>query len=538
MNRLPTVDEYLADVTTEKVTAAELLNDRHDPAKVAFTCIDADLNAVDLTYGELRERSEKVASALSKLGVQPGDHVATLMSKSPDMLATLLGIWRLGAVDVPLFTAFAWTAIELRLTASGAKVVVVDADQRPKIQETSASVVVAGSVIEDDDAAQFPEDLPLGALLAAEAPGFPAFVGNKDTPLVLIFTSGTTGHPKGVPVPIFALAAFRQYIEASLDVREEDVFWNAADPGWALGLYYGVLGVMVAGKRNLFLRSGFDAKTCFAVMEKFKVNNFLSAPTMYRSLRAAGVPAGSNIKLRRASSAGEPLTPEVSVWTKEHLGSEVMDQYGQTELGMFIVNAWADELAKEPRPLSMGHALPGFTCAVLENASDNIAGPNTAGRVAVNVKESPLAWFSGYKDAPERTAQRFSADGTWYYTGDAGRRDEDGYFYFQSRDDDIILMAGYRIGPFDVESVLATHPAVQESAVVGEPDEIRGEVVVAYVVLAEGNDGSDDLAAELKTHVKTNYSAHAYPRKVNFVPSLPKTPSGKIQRFILREQAK
>ncbi|MGY5318110.1 AMP-binding enzyme [Neomicrococcus lactis] len=154
------------------------------------------------------------------------------------------------------------------------------------------------------------------------------------------------------------------------------------------------------------------------------------------------------------------------------------------------------------------------------------------------MKESPLAWFSGYKDAPERTAQRFSADGTWYYTGDAGRRDEDGYFYFQSRDDDIILMAGYRIGPFDVESVLATHPAVQESAVVGEPDEIRGEVVVAYVVLAEGNEGSDDLATELKTHVKTNYSAHAYPRKVNFVLSLPKTPSGKIQRFILREQAK
>lgn len=538
MTSLPTVAEYMADVTTDKVIAAELLNDRHDPAKVAFTCIDADLNAVDLTYGELRERSEKVASALSKLGVKPGDHVATLMSKSADMLATLLGIWRLGAVEVPLFTAFAWPAIELRLTASAAKVVVVDADQRTKIQDTAATVVISGYASEYDDAAQVPEDLSLEALVAQEEPGFPAFAGTKDTPLVLIFTSGTTGHPKGVPVPIFALAAFRQYIEASLDVRDEDVFWNAADPGWALGLYYGVLGAMVSGKRNLFLRAGFDAKTCFAVMEKLNVTNFLSAPTMYRSLRAAGIPEASNISLRRASSSGEPLTPEVSVWSKEHLGSEVLDQYGQTELGMFIVNAWADELARDARPLSMGHALPGFTCEVLENESDVIAAPNQPGRVAVNVPESPLAWFHGYKDAPERTAQRFSADGKWYYTGDAGRRDEDGYFYFQSRDDDIILMAGYRIGPFDVESALATHPAVQESAVVGEPDEIRGEVVVAYVVLSNGHEGSDSLTDELKKHVKSEYSAHAYPRRVVYVESLPKTPSGKIQRFVLREQAK
>lgn len=538
MTTLPTVEEYLADVTTENVTAADLLNDRHDPNKVAFTCIDADLNAVDITYGELRERSEKVASALSKIGVQPGDRVATLMSKSPEMLATLLGIWRLGAVEVPLFTAFAWPAIELRLTGSNAKAVVVDADQRRKIEDTSATVIIAGSSQDYDAAATFPEDRSLEALVAQEEPGFPAYVGNKDTPLVLIFTSGTTGHPKGVPVPIFALAAFRQYIEASLDVRDEDVFWNAADPGWALGLYYGVLGPMISGKRNLFLRSGFDAKTCFAVMDKFKVTNFLSAPTMYRSLRAAGIPEGTNITLRRASSAGEPLTPEVSVWTEEHLGSAVMDQYGQTELGMFIVNAWADELAQDPRPLSMGHALPGFSCAVLENDSDAIAPANQPGRVAVNVKESPLAWFYGYQDAPERTAQRFSEDGTWYYTGDAGRRDEDGYFYFQSRDDDIILMAGYRIGPFDVESVLATHQAVQESAVIGVPDEIRGEVVSAYVVLAQGVEGTEELAEELKQHVKTNYSAHAYPRKVQFVDSLPKTPSGKIQRFILRDEAK
>jgi len=217
------------------------------------------------------------------------------------------------------------------------------------------------------------------------------------------------------------------------------------------------------------------------------------------------------------------------------LGVEVRDHYGQTEHGMFIVNAWADGLRDDVRPGSMGRPLPGWSAAVLEDNSDDIAPARTQGRVAIDTHNSPLMWFTGYVDAPEKTKQRFSEDGRWYITGDAGMTDEDGFFFFSSRDDDVIIMAGYRIGPFDVESVLVMHEHVIEAAVVGMPDELRGEVLEAFVVLREGVDGDDELEKELQTLVKKKFAAHAYPRTVHFVPNLPKTPSGKVQRYILRK---
>jgi acetyl-CoA synthetase len=203
---------------------------------------------------------------------------------------------------------------------------------------------------------------------------------------------------------------------------------------------------------------------------------------------------------------------------------------------MIIVNAWHDDIRKDLRPGSMGHPMPGWTCAVLKDGSDELAAVNEMGRVAVSVSESPMMWFAGYKDAPEKTAEHFSEDGRWYLTGDAGKTDADGYYYFSSRDDDLIIMAGYRIGPFDVESVLSTHPAVLESGVIGAPDELRGEVLEAFIVLKDGVTGNESLVSELQNHVKTQYAAHAFPRRIHFVEDLPKTPSGKIQRHILRKQ--
>ena len=526
---VPAVDALLATYGAPDACAAELLCDSHDPDAVAFTVVAADLSAEDITYGQLRERSERGAAALAELGVGPGDAVATLMGKSADLAVMLLAIWRRGAVHVPLFTAFAWPAIELRLTASRAKVVITDPDQRAKIQETGAAVVVAG------EEASAP-DLALTPLLARQRPGIASEAVGGDGDLVLIFTSGTTGAPKGVPVPVRALAAFRQYIELGLDVSEGDVFWNAADPGWAYGLYYGILGPMAAGRRNILLRPGFSPELSFKVLEAFSVTNFAAAPTVYRTMRAKAGAGTGPFQLRRASSAGEPLTPEVISWAREVLGVPVRDHYGQTEHGMMIINAWHDDVRTELRPGSMGRPLPGWSCAVLKDNADEPAAPGELGRVAVNVAESPMMWFKGYQDAPEKTAERFSTDGKWYLTGDAGMVDQDGFYFFSSRDDDVIIMAGYRIGPFDVESVLATHPAVLETAVVGAPDELRGEVLEAYVVLAEGTTGSDALVAELQTMVKTQFAAHAYPRRIHFVKDLPKTPSGKLQRYILRQQ--
>jgi acetyl-CoA synthetase len=253
-------------------------------------------------------------------------------------------------------------------------------------------------------------------------------------------------------------------------------------------------------------------------------------------MRAATELGSRNLRLRRASSAGEPLTPEVISWAQKAIGIPVRDHYGQTEHGMMIVNAWHDDLRKDLKPGSMGHPPPGWQCAVLKNDSDEPAAPGEIGRVAVDVGASPMMWFTGYKNAPEKTAERFTNDGHWYLTGDAGKVDADGYYFFSSRDDDIIIMAGYRIGPFDVESVLATHPAVRESAVIGAPDELRGEVLEAYVVPTQGTKGDDALVAELQNLVKTQFAAHAYPRRIHFVEALPKTPSGKLQRFVLRAQ--
>ncbi|MBB1058726.1 AMP-binding protein [Dietzia sp. B19] len=526
-------DELLAIYDVPGASAAEFLCDRHDPDAVAFTVIDADLSGRDITYGELKVGSEKVAAALAALGVGEGDRVATLMAKSADLVFTLMGIWRLGAVHMPLFTAFAWPAIEMRITGGDARVIVSDADQRGKLESTSVPVVVAG--LADCPGAR-EGDLDLDTIVGDQEPGRGAAVTGPDAGMVMLFTSGTTGTPKGVVVPVRALAAFHQYIETGLDVRADDVFWNGADPGWAYGLYYGILGPLAVGRRSLLLHARYTPELAFAVLQYYGVTNFAAAPTVYRTMRAKRDIAPADVKLRRASAAGEPLTPEVIEWSTEQFGVEVRDQYGQTEHGMFIINPWHDSLREDVRPGSMGVPLPGWSCTVLAADSDETAPVGELGRVAIDVPASPLMWFTGYHDAPEKTAERFSADGRWYYTGDAAKLDADGHFYFSSRDDDVIIMSGYRIGPFDVESVLAKHPDVLESAIIGVPDELAGEVLEAYVVLREGVEGDDDKAEELQKWVKTEFAAHAFPRKVHFARELPKTPSGKIQRFLLRKE--
>lgn len=525
------VDELLAEVAGP-VAVAELLCDRHDPAQAAFTVIEPDFSSRELTYGELKDSSERVARILADRGVQAGDRVATLMGKSADYVAVVLGIWRLGAVHVPLFTAFAPSGIAARLMPSQTKVVFADDSQAAKLAPSEDipadapwQVIVAG------ESTEHPQ---LADLLEATEPGFPAAVRDREDAIVHLFTSGTTGTPKAVPVPVKAIAAFRGYLEFGLDVQPDDVFWNVADPGWAYGLYYGIIGPMASGRRNILLRGGFKPEKMWRVLREFGVTNLAGAPTVFRALRAGGLPEGELPKLRVISSAGEPLNPEIMTWTEQHLGQTIRDQYGQTELGMAIINCWADGLRREIKPGSMGRPMPGFGASVLDNLDDVEVEPGVVGRVAMRVG-TPFMWFSGYAYDDPRTAERFSRDGQWYFTGDAGHIDADGDFFFSSREDDVILMAGYRIGPFEVESTLVSHPAVAEAAAIGVPDELRGEILEAYVVLRDG-EPSDELAEELKQHVKKNYAAHAYPRAIHFVPELPKTPSGKVRRVELRKQ--
>ncbi|MFW6773005.1 AMP-binding protein [Nocardioides sp. CPCC 205120] len=502
------IEGWLAEYAAPDACAAELLCDRHDPDAVAFTLVDADLGVRSLTYGELRDLSSRLAAGLAERGVGRGDAVGVLMGKRLEYVVTVVALWRLGAVLVPLFTAFASGAIQVRVSGSGAKLVVTESSQRAKLDAVEGVEVLETGPEYD-------------ALLTRAPLAEPAAVGG-DGLLAMLFTSGTTGKPKGVPIPVRALAAFSSYLVHGLDVQPDDVFWNAADPGWAYGLYYGVLGPLAQGRTNVLVDAGFSPDLTRRVIERLGVTSFAGAPTMYRAMSKD--PSFTGFTLRRASSAGEPLTPDVVAWGERALGVEVRDHYGQTEHGMCIVNCWADGVREPVRPGSMGPALPGFAAGMVE------------GQIALDVEGSPLMFFRGYHDAPEKSAERFTRDGRWYLTGDTGRVDEDGHFYFSARDDDVILAAGYRIGPFDVESVLVTHPAVVDVAVVGKPDEVRGEVVAAYVVLAPGTEPTDELAHDLQQLVRNEYSAHAYPRVVHFVEELPKTPSGKVQRYLLRRR--
>jgi acetyl-CoA synthetase len=529
------VDELVARFRAPDACLAELLCDGHDPDATAFTVVHDDFSSHTLTYGSLRERSERVAAGLTELGVGAGESVATLMGKSADYLATLVGIWRLGAAHVPLFTAFAPPAIAMRLEGSRAKVVVTDSDQRPKL-----------------DAAPGLGDVPSWRIVHRRAgPGAPIDAGDLDfeqlvsssaaPPVVTVggggamvrmYTSGTTGRPKGVAIPVAAMATWQLYLELGLYVTEDDVYWCAADPGWAYGLFAAVMAPLAAGRMSILHEDRFSADATWHILDELKVTNFAAAPTAYRALRVASPQV---VSLRKASSAGEPLTPEVNEWAASELGISVHDHYGQTELGMVFCNHHHPELRRPLKQGSMGIPLPGWTTGVLRVESDVEAKPGELGRVAIDAHRSPVAWFDGYVDAPEATSEKFTEDGTWYLTGDSGRRDDDGEYFFMSRDDDVIIMAGYRIGPFDVESIIAMHPDVQECAVIAVPDAMKGEVIEAFVALKGPVDDQSQLADDLKQRVRDNLAAYAYPRTVHFVDSLPRTPSGKVQRFVLRE---
>ncbi|MFM9633413.1 MULTISPECIES: AMP-binding protein [Streptomyces] len=536
MSAADRVAELTTTFAAPSLDVARLLCDRHPAERPAFTVVNAAGGATTLTYGELAADSHRYARALQGLGVGPGDRVATLMGKSTDLVTVMLAVWRLGAVYVPLFTAFAPQAIALRLEGADVHVVVVDPDQRHKLDpgpdmpaDPRRRVVVTGSGARHGD-------VSLADLVAAASPApVPAVTTSGDGPLVHMFTSGTTGKPKGVVHPVSYVAGWQVYLEYGLGVTRDSSYWCAADPGWAYGLYAAIVAPLAAGIPSLLLSGGFSPETTWRTLVDHQVTDFAAAPTVYRGLRSAPVAVPAGLCLQRASSAGEPLTPEVNEWAGATLGLAVHDHFGQTEVGMPLANHHHPELARPLKAGSMGRPLPGWSLTVLADEKDEPAAPGVLGRVAIDVAASPLMTFSDYQ-VPGQAGTKFTADGRWYLTGDAGRIDSGGDFFFSSRDDDVIIMAGYRIGPFEIESVLAQHPAVAECSVIGAPDDVRGEVVEAYVVLRDGHEASPELAAELQQLVKTRYAAHAYPRTIHFIDALPKTPSGKTQRYQLRNR--
>jgi acetyl-CoA synthetase len=533
---------WLKEYGGSGISAAHLLCDRHAriPEKVALFYEDAQGQAFKWTFRELQDLSSKMAGFLRSIGVQKGDRVAALLPKAPELLITTLAVWRLGAVYVPLFTAFGPDAVDYRVSDSGTRIVVTNATHRPKLSETTTyldgnMVVITvadtqGKGIEKGDYSFWSE------LDKATAVEQPTPVTGDDL-MIMLYTSGTTGSPKGVEVPLKALASFQAYMEFGLDMREDDMYWNMADPGWAYGLYYNVVGPLLVGKSTLFFNAPFNPSEIFRILSKYRVTNFASAPTAYRALKAAGdrVVKQFPLHLRVASSAGEPLNPEVIEWSQKLWGIPIHDHFGQTELGMAANNHHRSDLQQPIKMGSMGQSMPGFRMVVVDDQGKELE-PGKEGILAVDVTNSPLFWFRGYWKDEVRTQEKFVGKGRYCLAGDTVSMDQDGYFYFSGRSDDIILCAGYRIGPFEVESALMKHPAVAEAAVVGKPDELRGETIKAFVALKPGTVASEQLADELKAFVKKHLAAHQYPRVVEFVEQLPKTPSGKIQRFLLRKK--
>ncbi|WP_224447960.1 acyl-CoA synthetase [Haloprofundus salilacus] len=493
-----------------------------------------------LTYADLDERSARVANALESLGVDCGEPVATLVPRLPELYPTFLGIWRRGAVYVPLFTAFGPNAIEVRAADAGVRTVVTTSRYREKIAAVEDEVGIENVVVIDRDGADvdgdgaYDGDLEYEALVGDQPTMYETAETSADDLCTLEYTSGTTGPPKGCELTHRVLAALYPYLQCSMGLGGDETVWGAADPGWMYGLLTAGIAPVSMGVPNVFYEGEFDPEAWYAVMERYDVTSLATSPTAYRGLVAAGDAHESyDLSLRKGNSAGEPLNPEVMRWFDEELSVTVYDHYGVTECGMVAGNHHACEM--DVKPGSMGRPLPGFDVRVVDPETGAEIEADEVGELAVARGEA--TYFGGYWNEPEKTAEAWVESGgeELFLTGDAAERDADDYLWFVGRADDVILSSGYRIGPFEVESTLLEHEAVAEAAVVGVPDETRGELVKAYVVTTEGFDHDDELAASIREFVRQRLAKHAYPREIEFIDELPKTSSGKIRRVELRE---
>ncbi|MFD1613176.1 AMP-binding protein [Sphingomonas tabacisoli] len=519
---LAAASAFLAMDEEGRMNAAEVCCDRHAsvPGRIALTHRSTSGQRRDWSYSELKRRSSQFAHVLRGLGVGPGDRVAGLLPRTPELLIVILATWRLGAVYQPLFTAFGPKAIEHRIELAKTRVIVCDQTNRAKLSGIeNVPVIGIGATNAAED---------FWALTECQAEMFEPVACGADDPFLMMFTSGTTGLPKPMLVPIRAIAAFVAYMRDAVGLEPTERFWNLADPGWAYGLYYAVTGPLAMGASTIFHQDGFTVDSTYDTIIEYGVTNLAGSPTAYRMLVGGGSEKAARVRgqLRAVSSAGEPLNPEIIRWFDRHLQAPIRDHYGQTEVGMVLCNHHAFD--HPVRIGSAGYPSPGYRIAVLSPDGREL-GIGEAGELALDVTASPMMWFGGYheRDTP-------SLQGSYYLSGDTVEWNDDGSISFVGRADDVITTSGYRVGPFDVESALIEHEAVLESAVIGKPDPQRTEIIKAFVVLNAGFEPDSELAEALRRHVKTRLSAHAYPREIEFVADLPKTPSGKLQRFLLR----
>ena len=481
-----------------------------------------------VTYRELSETSTRIAAGLQQLGVAKGDTVIVMLGRKLQWWEVVAACLRMGAVVSPATPQLSAHDLEYRINASGASCMITDTDNMGKIESIEQNC----------------PGLKARVLVGPEAAGWTSYSGLLNTPLTdeatadtlasdeafCFFTSGTTGKPK---MTVHTQASYGIAHTTTgkfwLDQKPGDLHWNISDTGWAKAAWSSFFGPFICGSCVFVDDSDFNPQRTLELLKHLPITTMCGAPTVYRMLVQQDLSGMEHTALRHCVAAGEPLNPEVIELWRKATGITVMDGYGQTETVLLCGNF----LCMETKEGSMGKPAPGYDLAVVDDSGEILA-PNTEGDIAVRVKpQRPVGLFKEYRGAPEATEACFR--GGWYITGDRAFIDEDGYFWFVGRADDVIITAGYRIGPFEVESTLLEHDAVAESAVVSSPDPTRGEIVKAFVVLSAGYEPTDELRTELQRHVKSSTAPYKYPRKIDFVEALPKTVSGKIRRKELRD---
>jgi len=500
-----------------------------DPGLVAMRWV-GDTGERAITFHEFAERSDRLANAVEALGLRAGDRVLVMLPRVVEWWEAMLGLEKARLVCMPATTLLTPKDIDYRIEAAHASAVITDAAGADKVD---AAPLAAGLKARIVVGAARPGWSGFEAIVRSAPPERAISHTPADEPSLLYFTSGTTGYPKMVLHTHASIGLGHEVTGRYwLDLRPGDLHWNISDTGWAKAAWSSFFGPWQCGATLLVQHSTgkFAAPEILRFLATYPVTTLCGPPTVYRMLVQEDISDIRCPTLRHCVAAGEPLNPEVIETWKESTGLTIRDGYGQTETVILCGNFPPVEV----RPGSMGKPTPGFDLAIVDHDGARLP-PGREGDIAIRVEpERPLGLFKEYWKNPEAMAASFRNG--WYLTGDRGMTDADGYFWFVGRSDDVIISAGYRIGPFEVESALIEHPAVAEAAAVASPDPVRGAVVKAFVVLAPGYTSSDALAAELQEHTKRVTAPYKYPREIEFVTDLPKTISGKIRRLELRER--
>jgi acyl-coenzyme A synthetase/AMP-(fatty) acid ligase len=525
-----TVREFQLEVPERFNFARDVIGKwAQDPQKLAMHWLGAAGEERRLTFAEFAERSDRFARVLQDRGVRPGDRVMVQLPRVPTWWEVLLGCFKAGAVAVPGTVLLTPKDIHYRTTLAEGVAYVCDADNAAKVDQVKAECPSLKTLIQVDGQAN-DGWLDYEQLMSGAEGGFATVDTRASDPALIYFTSGTVGNPKMVlhthaSYPIGHIITGRFW----LDLRPDDLHLNLSETGWAKAAWSSFFGPWNMGAA-LFVqdsRGKFNAAETLQLLESYPITTFCAPPTAYRMLVLEDL-TRYRTSLRWCVGAGEPLNPEVIETWHRGTGHLIRDGYGQTETVLLCGNYPSLEV----RPGSMGKPSPGMPVAVIDD-DGQVLGPDNEGDIAVRYRpQRPVGLFQEYWKNPAATEA--SRRGDWYVTGDRAYVDRDGYFWFVGRADDVIISAGYRIGPFEVESALVEHAAVAEAAVVGKGDPMRGTIVKAYVILAPGHEGSDQLAGELQEHVKKVTAPYKYPREIEFVSELPKTISGKIRRVELR----